>query len=382
MEYADAEVKIQKMVIAFDAKRLFNNFTGLGNYSRTLVKNLQSYFPENEYHLFTPEVRQNEETKYFLDQSKFIVHTPKKKYPLWRTWGMSSEINELKPHIYHGLSHEIPFGLKKNIHTVVTFHDMIYEIYPDQFNWFDRNIYHFKYKNAALRAKSIVSISENTKLDIANIYGIDDKKIKVVYQSCNDLFQDKDTPELQLSEVLRGLSDYYLYVGSIIERKALLQIVIAFSLLPEEYRKAFVVVGTGKNKYCDKVHDLIIYYGLEKYFYFVGAVSNEELVSVYDASFCLIYPSIYEGFGIPVIEALFREKPVITSSVSSLPEAAGPGGLLVNPFSPEDIAAAMIKIHNKKEYQSLASLGLSYVRSRFSAYKTAKEMMNFYGNLM
>ena len=295
---------------------------------------------------------------------------------------MSDEINALKPDIFHGISHEIPFGLNSGIKTLVTFHDLIYEKFPDQFGWWDKKLYHHKYKSSAKRAGHIAAISESTKNDLMDIYYIPGEKISVIYQSCNDIFQDETTDEDNFLAELAEIQNYYLYVGSLIERKGLLQIIIAFAQLPEEYRKPFVVVGNGSKTYKTKVTDMIRYYSLEEYFYFIDRVSNQNLISVYDHCFALIYPSIYEGFGIPVIEALFRYKPVITSDISSLPEAAGPGAILVNPYSPDDIAQAMIWLNDKKAYDNLSSKGHTYVKSRFSSEETAGSMMELYFDLL
>jgi glycosyltransferase involved in cell wall biosynthesis len=367
----------QKLIIAFDAKRLFNNFTGLGNYSRTLVRNLQTYFPEHEYHLFTPKIIKNEETVYFLNNEKFIVHTPSFNSPMWRSVGMASDINKLRPNIFHGLSHEIPFGIHKSIKTVLTFHDLIYEKYPEQFGLWDRWMYKWKYRSSAKRTDHIIAISESTKEDLISMYEVDEHKISVIYQSCNDVFQIAEE-ETKLDGILANLSDYYLYVGSIIERKGLLSIIFAYAKLPDEYRKPFVVIGKGDKKYKQKVDDMIKYHGLASYFYFVNGISNERLLAVYDQSFALVFPSIYEGFGIPVIESLFRNKPVITSLISSLPEAAGPGAILVNPYDPDEICLAMIEINDSKKYDRLSRDGYTYVNDRFSSEGTATQLMDFY----
>jgi len=367
----------QKLIIAFDAKRLFNNFTGLGNYSRTLVRNLQIYFPEHEYHLFTPKITKNEETAYFLDPDKFIVHTPSFNNPLWRSVGMAADINKLRPNIFHGLSHEIPFGIHKSIKTVLTFHDLIYEKYPEQFGLWDRWMYKWKYRSSAKRTDHIIAISESTKEDLISMYEVEENKISVIYQSCNDVFQIAEE-EKKLDGILANLRDYYLYVGSIIERKGLLSIVFAYAKLPDEYRKPFVVIGKGEKKYQQKVDDMIKYHGLASYFYFVNGISNERLLAIYDQSFALVFPSIYEGFGIPVIESLFRNKPVITSLISSLPEAAGPGAILVNPYDPDEICLAMIEINDSKKYDRLSRDGYAYVNDRFSSEGTATQLMDFY----
>lgn len=371
----------QKLIIAFDAKRLFHNFTGLGNYSRTLVRNLQTYFPEHEYHLFTPSINKNEETSYFLDSEKFTIHTPEKWSPFWRTIGIASQINRLNPHIFHGLSHEIPFGLHKGIKKIVSFHDLIYEKYPKQFGWWDRNLYQLKYKNSAKRADYILAISESTSLDIQEMYHTDGSKISVIYQSCHQDFQSLSSPDTGLPKTISHLNKYYLYVGSIIERKGLLQCVLAYAKLPETHRKPFVIIGNGDKKYTSQVVDMIKYYKLDQYFFFVNGISNSALVTIYDKSFCLVYPSIYEGFGIPIIESLFRKKPVITSDISSLPEAAGNGAILVNPFSPQDIAQAMVWLHDTSTYETLATKGFDYVSAKFSSEFTAQHLMNHYLNI-
>ncbi len=367
-----------KLVLAFDAKRLFNNFTGLGNYSRTFVRNLQRFYPEHEYHLFTPKISENEETEYFLNNENFIIHTTEGIKPFWRTFGMSKDVNQLMPDIYHGLSHEIPFGLDKKIIKVVTFHDLIYEKFPSQFNWTDLITYKLKYRSSAVRADHIVAISESTKYDLKDLYRVANEKITVIYQSCNEIFQTPSSEIELLPAALKGMSPYFLYIGSIIERKGLLQTIIAFAKLPQEHKKPFVVIGTGNKKYRKKVDDMIRYYKLENYFHFMNNIQNQALASIYDHCFALIYPSVYEGFGIPIIECLFRNKPVITSEVSSMPEAGGKGALLINPYSPDDIKNAMIRLNDETLYTELRDKGIEYVKSNFIAEATASRSIKFY----
>lgn len=364
------------MVIAFDAKRLFTNYTGLGNYSRTLVKNLQKYYPQHEYHLFTPKIIENEETSYFFDKNKFTIHTSSE--PLWRTYKMSIVINQLKPDIFHGLSHEIPLGLKNNIKKVVTFHDLIYEIYPKQFGIWDRNMYKLKYKKAAKTADMVVCISKSTQNDLIRLYKIPAEKTCIVYQSCQEVFQEKlvSVPSLSLPDI-----PYFLYVGSIIPRKNLKSIVESFAVLDDSLKRPFVIVGSGPEKYVDQVKRQISELNLKSWFHFFSHVDNHQLVHVYDQSYMLCYPSVYEGFGIPVIESLFRKKPVITSNLSSLPEATGPGGLLVDPTDPSDIKLAFEKLSDKNLYEKLSFEGYDYVTHHFSMKATAECLMELYLSL-
>lgn len=368
-----------KLRIAFDAKRLFNNFTGLGNYSRSLVKKMQQFYPNHEYHLFTTKATKNVETEYFFDSQKFTIHTPTSWKPFWRTFGMATDVNAINPDIFHGLSHEIPFGLDPNIATVITFHDLIYEIYPKQFGLWDRNLYHFKYRSSAKRTQFIIAISESTKKDLMQLYDLEEDKITVLYQSCSDVFMDEKPLETINNDMIPvDLVGYYLYVGSIIERKGLLQIIMAYAQLPAEYRKPLVIVGKGDKSYIQKVEGMIQYYNLESNIVFVHGMTNQQLVQVYDNSFCLIYPSVYEGFGIPVIESLFRNKPVITSDLSSLPEAAGPGAILVNPYDIKELTQAMIDLHSPLLYDHLRNSGHHYVQTQFAPEKTTLSLQQFY----
>ncbi len=374
------EIERHSLTIAFDAKRLFNNNTGLGNYSRTLVRNLQKYYPQHEYHLFTPKIKVNEETEYFLDTTKFTIHTPKRTGILYRSWLMSRDVNNLKPDIFHGLSHELPYGLNRDINTLVTFHDLIYEKFPDQFGLWDRYAYKFKYKGSAFKSDFILAISQSTKKDLKEIYGLDDEKIHVVYQSCHSDFQKTGmSQDSKLPKKLDGLRDFLLYVGSIIERKGLLDIVEAYSHLPKEFQKPFVVVGSGKGHYYNSILSLIEKCKLQDKFIFLNSITNHQLVSIYNGCSIFIYPSIYEGFGIPVIESLFCKKPVITTNVSSLPEAAGPGAILVMPNDIMALSEGIKTLLTQKDiYITKAQSGYDYVKDNFSDRITAENLIQLY----
>jgi glycosyltransferase involved in cell wall biosynthesis len=367
----------RKLVIAFDAKRLFNNHTGLGNFSRTLVRDLQRFYPQHDYHLFAANTPRNIETELFFDKDKFTIHRPSWPMPFWRSIGMSSAINALKPDIFHGLSHELPFGLDPKIRTVLSFHDLIYEKYPKQFGWINSRLYKYKYRSSVRRADRVVAISNSTKSDLIEMYHCAEEKLSVIYQSCNDIFRSENLEEATVQVKLPN-QPYFLYVGSIIERKGLLQTMIAYGHLPPEYQKPFVVVGGGNKDYIAKVKQMVNYYKVSNKVLFVKGLLNSDLLSVYDRSFALVFPSIYEGFGIPVIESLYRSKPVITSKISSLPEAAGPGAILVDPYDYNSIGQAMIDIQDNQRYKSLAIDGYRYVNDKFDPQLLFEQWMDLY----
>lgn len=358
-----------KLKIGFDAKRLFNNFTGLGNYARTLVRNLQKHYPQHEYHLFTNKVKVNDATSEFT-KDPYIVHTPRVGTNItWRTFGQSKTANDLNLDIYHGLSHEIPFGLNPNIKTIVTFHDLIYELNPELFPFVDRILYKLKYRNSAKRAHHIIAISEETKEDLRNHYQVKEQDISIVYQSLRNEFLDIPIEDQS--------SDYFLYVGSIIERKGLHTIIEAVNKLSVDQRKKCMVIGSGSHLSLCK--NLILKYDLQEWFEFENQIlDNAKLIKYYDHCIALILPSIKEGFGIPIIEALARKKPVITTQSSAMAEAVGPGGILVEPLDIDAICEAMISIQDQKMNEELGSIGYDHVIKSFNPKVTSENLMKLY----
>lgn len=370
--------------IGFDAKRLFNNFTGLGNYSRTLVRNLAEHYPDNPLFLYTPAVKTNAETQFFLSNPQFqVVQPPSHNRFLWRSLGVKKMVAKNKLDIFHGLSHEIPFGIDKMpVKSVVTIHDLVFKKYPGYYSFFDRNMYDWKFRYACENADAIIAISESTKQDIISFYGIAPEKIEVIYQSCHDSFKH-DFSDKSIAEVLRKyrLPDaFMLYVGSIIPRKNLLNLVKAMALLPAGEQLPLVVVGNGR-QYKKAVQDFLQKSGLSAKVYFVQ-VGFSDLPALYQRASVFVYPSFYEGFGIPIIEALYSKTPVISSRISSLPEAAGPASVLIDPASPEEIAAGISRLLTDDVFRkAVIEEGYRYVQ-KFDSEQLTGQLMRFYENLL
>ncbi|MDA3894092.1 MAG: glycosyltransferase family 1 protein [Salinivirgaceae bacterium] len=370
--------------IGFDAKRLFNNFTGLGNYSRTVVQGLNEQYPNHEYHLFTTKKQNKPDTETFLLQP-YKIHEPNTIFKnLWRTKLCTKEINKINLDIFHGLSHELPIGINKtSAKSVVTIHDLIYKTYPNDFRLIDRSIYDYKFRHACEKSNKIVAVSESTKNDLQAYYHIPEEKIEVVYQSCQPNFKVL-LSDIEIETTLSKYNlpkKYLLYVGSIIERKNLLGIVKALNKLKNDMQLPLVVVGKGKD-YQNKVEKYIAKHQLKEKIIFTSEVSFIDLPAIYQNASIFIYPSVYEGFGIPLIEALWSNTPAITSNISSLPEAAGPGAYYCDPHDENSIAEGIDKIlHNPEYSKQLVNDGFEYVQ-RFESSINAKKMMEIYKNLL
>lgn len=368
------------MRVGYDAKRIFNNFTGLGNYGRTLLDDLQQQFPTHEFHLYTPKTSSNSRITPFLDNTRFQVHQPAGMPFLWRSMGIKQDLKRDRIQLYHGLSHELPIGIQQTgIRSVVTIHDLIFHRYPEQYAFLDRQIYSYKFKYACQHADRIVAISESTKQDIEEYYGIPAAKISVIYQACDPSFQVPLSPE-QRTKTLAPFSlpaDYLLYVGSLIERKGLHQIVEALRMLPATLDIPLIVMGQGK-VYRKRIEQLVAQYGLQNRVFFLPEIPFTAFPALYQQASAFLYPSLYEGFGIPVIEALWSCTPVITSDRSSLPEAGGPDSWYINPEDPSQIAHAIETVLGDATDRSRRiEAGHAYVQ-RFEGKRLAKEMMALY----
>ena len=331
------------MKIAFDAKRLFHNTTGLGNYSRTLVRGLHTYFPENIYELFTPKLSEKAEYDFFTQN--FAVHTAPKYMPkpLWRSRFMTHDLLRRTVDLYHGLSHELPFGIEKTgIPTIVTIHDLIYKFFPEDFPLIDRSVYERKWRHACNNATAIIATSQATKNDIVRYFGTGEERIHVVYQTCDEHFEQRAAPA-HIEECKRRLNipdTYILYVGSITERKNVLALVQAYNQIHKTIAMPLVLVGKG-GEYFKKVQHYIEQENLQQSVLLRNSVGNADLPLLYQAAHCFVYASKYEGFGIPLVEALKSGTPIVTSNASCLPEVTEKAALYVNPDSVQSIADAL-----------------------------------------
>lgn len=382
------------MRIAFDAKRAFLNRTGLGQYSRTLINSLIQYHSEHSYYLATPRTDTslyklpNENDVHVISPSGFYKNKPFDS--LWRSWHMKKELIAKEVDLFHGLSHEIPVGIHRTkIKSVVTMHDLIFERYPHQYKSADVSIYRKKFKYACYHADKVIAISNQTKEDLISYYNVPDEKIEVCYQSCDPIFNKQlNKEELQYVKEKYNLpSEYILYVGSIIERKNLLNICKALSALGKKLDIPLIVVGEGK-AYAEKVKEYIQENGLTERVIFLSEEMDRgnirepyDLPGVYQLATMFIYPSVFEGFGIPVLESLNSKTPVITSNISCLPEAGGDAAYYIDPNSIDEMSHAIWTVLTNEQLRAeLIQKGLKHAE-KFTTKRTSSKVMQVYSSL-
>lgn len=374
------------MRIGFDAKRLYNNFTGLGNYSRTLLTNLQRAYPEDNYYLYTPKIRETPETNDFLQNPGYHTVLPArgmKSY--WRACSVKQNLKKDGIELYHGLSHEIPLNIQKTgIKSVVTIHDIIYKTYPDMFPAIDRCFYDLKFRYSCKHADKVIAISESTKRDIIHYFGTPEEKIEVIYQAINPIFYKLQEKE-QTEQIIRQHNipaDFLLYVGAINSRKNLLSILKAYEFLPKDLQLPLVIIGNG-GQYKTEVLKYAETHQLSHLIILINNLSDTRtLQAFYQNASIFIYPSFYEGFGLPVTEALLSRTPVITSGISSLPEAGGQAAWYADPGSPEEIATGIKAIlTDSAKREAMKEEGYQYAHRQFAPELLTSQVHRLYHSL-
>lgn len=370
------------MKIAFDAKRAYCNFTGLGNHSRTTLDILTRYFPDNDYVLYTPKVKHTQLTDSYLRNSALHTVQPTGwlKGSLWRTYRLAHEASQEKADVFHGLSNELPCGLsQKGIPSVVTIHDVAFHTFPDMYQWIDRQIYDRKWKYALSHADSIIAISESTKRDILRYYDVEKSKIRVIYQPAAPYYYTADCIRAREEKVAHR--PFLLYVGSINSRKNLLGAVRALEMLPASVRLPLVVVGNGR-EYMQEVQRYIEAHRLHEWVEFRTKVEDAQLHELYATARAFIYPSFCEGFGLPLVEARLSGCPVISSNLSSLPEAAGPYSLLTDPHDTQALSQALDRLITDDDlHRQLSVKGREDALAHLHPQVLAGQLMDIYRSL-
>jgi len=294
---------------------------------------------------------------------------------------LSNQLKNDRIDLFHGLSNEIPFNIKNSgIKSVVTIHDLIFLRFPEWYNFIDRKIYEVKFRRSCRDADRIIAISKQTKNDIIEFFGIDQGKIDVVYQGCNTVFQKKaDTKQVSWIRKKYSIPDeYLLYVGTVEKRKNLLSIVKALKI--SNINIPLVVVGR-PTSYTEQVKNYIRNKNM-KNILFIEHVDTIELPVFYQNAKIFIYPSIFEGFGIPIQEALFSKTPVITSKTGCFPEAGGPGSVYIDPVNAEDLANAILKLLKDTAFsEKVVSEGYNYAQN-FTNEKIANNLIEVYKKIV
>lgn len=365
------------MKIAIDASRAINEQAGIGRYSRELIRKLIEIDRRNNYFLLFNYWRRDRQKERLIGSFR----GPNVKIKIWRLPGKFKEkIWKFKlpgiekildyPDVYLATTFlEAIEGLK--VPQALIIHDMTTFLFPEYLGETLSGIYNLALAKAAQKVQKIITISKSSASDIGRILKIPAPKIKIIYPGNNDL----GTPATTLPA---GVSPqkYILAVGTIEPRKNLAGLFKAYSLLPVGLREQYPIVIAGAKGWNNaETFDILSKLHLEGRVKFLGYVSDAVLAKLYKEAAVFAYPSLYEGFGFPVLEALSYGAPVLTANISSLPEVAGSAALLCEPQSPKSISSGLQRLlEHKEEANRLRKLAKAQA-AKFSWEKAAGETL-------
>jgi glycosyltransferase involved in cell wall biosynthesis len=373
------------MTIGYDAKRAFHNPTGLGNYSRTLLTAMFRQHPENEYVLF--DTSRPLDLPYFNralreSGSKFRYEGGAGTFGRTFFWGKKAA--GMKLDLYHGLSNEIPldWNPRRGVKSVVTIHDVIFRRFPLAYKWTDRFIYQQKTAFACKKADLILVPSLQTRADLEGWFPSCKGRVEVLYQDTAPAFHYRKRPEA-VAKVLYKYDlverPYILCVSKLDQRKNHLRLLKAFRMVMKEIPEDLVLVGARGDAAEEVLDQLGDFEGRLRW---LGAVETDDLVNLYDGSVFTVFPSLFEGFGIPVLESVRRGKAVLASSDSCCEEVAGPAGIYADPTSEKSLAEGLISLSTDSSLRFQLELSASRQAEKFNLQLLTEELHNHYRRIL
>jgi glycosyltransferase involved in cell wall biosynthesis len=365
------------MRVAYDARALSINKAGIGYYTNDILKYIIANDPTINLFLIS-----NKEIIFEKNKGVALIETSgllwKFNSNVWFQLKLPLIMKKNKIDLFHGTMAVLP--MLSDVPSVVTIYDLVLEILPGSMHWKNWLPLKILMKASADKSTRIIAISENTKKDIMKFFGIEQEKIKVIYPGISNNFcpckMENDRLILNNFNLSPG---YILTVGTLEPRKNINRLLNAYKMLVsgEENIPQLVIVG-GQGWLSQDINELVDTLGLREKVIFTGYVPDSDLPALYRGAEMLIYPSLYEGFGFPPLEAMACGIPVISSNISSIPEVVGDAGILVDPYSPDDMARAIAEVLRNEELRThLKSAGIT--RSvLFSWDKTAQETVKLY----
>jgi len=353
--------------------------TGIGTYTYQLIKNISLLDKENKYLLFLEE-----NLDFELDENFKIRKIEKyDKETFWEEVDIPNILTDTGIEIYHVPQNGIGLPYEKNCKFIITLHDVIPYKMPETVGPQYLKIYLQEVPKIVPMCDAIITVSEYSKKDIAKTLGYPEEKIYVTYLAAEDIYKpmNKSFCKAKLKEKYGIEDDFILYVGGFSPRKNIKGLIQAFSIIKNKIGNfKLIILGKKGRSYYD-YRDLAYNLGLKNDVLFPGFIEVENLPLFYNAAYMLVYPSFYEGFGLPPLEAMACGTPVIASSSTSIPEILKEDALYIDPKNPYDISEKMLMlIEDKKLYQNLKLKGL--LRSScYSWKKTAAETIMIYNLL-
>ena len=363
------------MKIGIISEPLNRSLTGVGNYTYNLIKELNKLNKTKEsFYLIN-----SEHDEFFTKINEIIIKNPFKVlktyawYPFLviKLWDHDLDVIQN--------SSQVPTFLKFKQKYIITVHDLTPFITPKESKFGRPLIYKLLFPRTLKTADKIITVSNSTKKDLINHFDIPEKKIRVIFEAADEKFKPLNNEKISETEQKYNLNfPFILYVGTLEARKNIPTLVTAFyKLKKKNIEHKLVITGTKGWKY-KEIFETIDKLNLQNDVVFTGYVSDEDLPALYNAADLFVYPSIYEGFGLPPLEAMACGTPVITSNTSSLPEVVGDAGIMVDPYDVDGLADAMHRVLTDEGSRAdMIKKGLERTKM-FSWEKCARETLEVY----
>lgn len=374
------------MRIGINARCLQRSRAGIAQYVYYLLLYLKAVARKNQYILFLGSnnyiFEDIESLDFLCDVSKLSTKNQLFKIA-WQHLYLPARIKNIGIDVFHEPTFVAPYF--KKCPTVITIHDLSYKLLPDCYTLRNRLYLEWLMERSINSSDKIIAISENTKKDLLLNYRIKEEKVKVVYEGVDEVFcpvADLNDGSIDMVKAKYGIKgDFILMVSLISPRKNMVNLIRAFSMLKKKRRISHQLVIVGKKGWLYKeVFEEAVASGYEKDIIFCNFVPQYDLVSLYNAAAVFVYPSLYEGFGLPLLEAMACDCPVVASNCSSIPEVCADAALLVDPHDPAAFADALFRIlFDMALRRSLIEKGRARV-SVFSWEKTAEETVKIYSS--
>jgi len=365
------------MIIGIDASRANKkNKTGVEWYSYHLIEEFKKLDRENQFFLYTNEPLRDDLAKMPENFKECVL-----KWPIPRSWTIGRlswemKFGKNKCDLLFVPAHTIPLLNPKK--SIVTVHDIGFEHFPDAYGWADK-LYHKLIIHFIKRfATKIITVSNYSKQDLVKTYKIQPEKIKVIYNGYdNKKYKVIPDAREQLKQKFQITEPFILFVGRLELKKNVPRLVEEFARLKAKHDLPHKLILVGKPGFgFEEVEQLIEKYNLKEQVIFPGWISDDDLPLFHNCADLFVFPSLFEGFGIPVLEAMACNAPVVCSNTTSLPEAAGEAGLLFDPLQVDQIVSRMEQVLlNPEVSEALREKGLEHVKN-FSWQKCAQETLD------
>ena len=355
---------------------LKNKLEGIGWFSYETLKRITHKHPDDHF-IFLFD-RDFDEEFIFSDNVTPVILSPQARHPFlfywWFEFSVAGFLNKYKPDVF--ISPDGYLSLNAKVKQLAVIHDLNFEHYPNDLPFLVRHYYECFFPKFAQKATRIATVSEFSKNDIVNLYHINPAKIDVVYNGCNELYIPIDAAvKQQTKQKFSKKCDYFLFVGALHPRKNISRLFEAFdkfkSTQPSDVK--MLIVGE-KYYWTSDIKQTYLSMKFRDDVVFTGRLSTEELKNVIGAAIALTYVPYFEGFGIPILEAMNCDTPVITSNITSMPEVAKGAALLVDPFSIDSIANAMLSLYKDEEMRNSLIIKGRARKLDFSWDKTAEAL--------